>query len=278
MKSLEYSQSPGPEVPMAGEDGLTSTELAAVMAFVSRYMSAWNRRDASALLALMCPEVRYVDEAWDEALTRDELAEELADYFDSYEYHFELRGNVFCNGNQLAFRYFGKLTQPSGNEMTLRGAYFMTLRDGLAIEIRDYYQQPEETTERHDGDSGGQYVKSGLNREAMADLLAKIEEAMRRDKLYLDPTLSLPKLAGHLEASVNHVSQAINAGLNTNFVHFVNRNRVEASLGILESDTLPPLSTHEVASAVGFNSTSTFYSAFQKVFGMTPGAYRRQKR
>ena len=111
----------------------------------------------------------------------------------------------------------------------------------------------------------------------MADLLAKIEEAMHRDQLYLDPSLSLPKLATYLGTSVNHVSQAINAGLQSNFFHFVNRSRVEAAAKILEHGTPPYLSTSEIALEVGFNSTSTFYSAFQKVFGVTPGAYRREK-
>lgn len=257
---------------------MKSEEKIRAIAFVSSYMEAWNLGDADGLLALMSPEVRYVDEAWQEEMTRDELAEELADYFASYQYHYELSGEVFCHGDSCAFQYCGKLTRPCGEELVLRGADFVTFRDGLALEIRDYYQQPEENTERRGGEFGGQYLKSGLSREVMADLLAKIEEAMHRDKLYLDPSLSLPKLAEYLETSVNHVSQAINAGLHTNFFQFVNRNRVEAAVEILEGDRLPLMSTHEIASAVGFNSTSTFYSAFQKIVGMTPGAYRRQKR
>jgi len=278
MKSEQSIHSTSPEAPVAELSQLKTGGLAEAMAFVASYLEAWNCRDASALLALMSSEVRYFDEAWQEEMTRDELAEELDDYFDSYQYQYDLSGNVFCNGDQLAFQYRGKLTSPCGKEMILRGADFITLRDGLAIEIRDYYQQPEENTELRGGEFGGQYLKSGLSREVMADLLAKIEEAMHRDKLYLNPSLSLPKLAEHLGTSVNHISQAINAGLHTNFFQFVNRNRVEAAVEILEGDRLPRMSTHEIASAVGFNSTSTFYSAFQKVMGMTPGAYRRQKR
>lgn len=32
----------------------------------------------------------------------------------------------------------------------------------------------------------------------------------------------------------------------------------------------------DIALAVGFNATSTFYSAFRNVTGVTPGAYRRR--
>ena len=276
MKSHQYSDSTESKVPMAEVRGPTSEEQTRAIAFVSSYLEAWNCGHVNGLLALMSPEVRYVDEAWQEELTRDELAEELADYFSSYRYHYELSGDIFCVGDRFAFQYRGKLTRPCGEELLLRGADFITLRGGLAVEIRDYYQQPEEKTERPGGEFGGQYVKSGLSRQDMAELLAQIEQAMHRDKLYLDSSLSLPKLAMHIGTSVNHVSQAINAGLQSNFFNFINRNRVEAAVKILESEEPPFLSTEEIASVVGFNSTSTFYSAFQKVIGKTPGAYRRQ--
>jgi AraC-like DNA-binding protein len=247
-------------------------------AFVSSYLDAWNHRDSKALLGLMSSDVRYFDEAWQEEMTRDVLAEELADYFDSYPYQYELLGDIFCDGDRIAFQYCAKATTSQGHELRLTGADFITLRAGLAVEIRDYYQQPEPSDRQDDSEFGGQYLKSGLSRQDMAEILVEIEQALHGEQLYLDPSLSLPKLAAHLDTSVNHVSQAINAGLQSNFFNLINRSRVEASLKILDSDELPHPSTHEVASAVGFNSTSTFYSAFQKVMGITPGAYRRRTR
>lgn len=99
---------------------------------------------------------------------------------------------------------------------------------------------------------------------------------MSHEKLYLDANLSLPKLSAHLDTSVNYVSQAINSGLNSNFFHMVNRYRVEAAAALLESDVRPLKSTGEIALAVGFKSVSTFYTAFHKVTGQAPGAYRRR--
>ena len=37
--------------------------------FVASYLDAWNRGDASAVMARMCPDGRYVDEAWQVEMT-----------------------------------------------------------------------------------------------------------------------------------------------------------------------------------------------------------------
>ena len=95
-------------------------------------------------------------------------------------------------------------------------------------------------------------------------------------QLYLDPDLSLPKLADYLDTTVNHVSQTINAGLQTNFFDYVNQKRVEAAIKLMQSDTRSREAILDIALEVGFNSTSTFYSAFRKVTGQTPGSYRRR--
>jgi AraC-like DNA-binding protein len=110
----------------------------------------------------------------------------------------------------------------------------------------------------------------------MAELLDNLEQVMEREQLHLDPDLSLPKLAEHLNATVNYVSQAINAGLQSTFFDYVNRKRVDEALALIQSDAGPHSAMLDIALAVGFNSTSTFYSAFRKVTGVTPGAYRRR--
>ena len=72
------------------------------------------------------------------------------------------------------------------------------------------------------------------------------------------------------------MSQAINAGLQTTFFDYVNHRRVDEALRLIQLDAGPHRAMLDIALAVGFNSTSTFYSAFRKVTGVTPGAYRRR--
>jgi AraC-like DNA-binding protein len=51
---------------------------------------------------------------------------------------------------------------------------------------------------------------------------------------------------------------------------------VEAAIKLMQSDSRSREAILDIALEVGFNSTSTFYSAFRKVTGQTPGSYRRR--
>jgi AraC-like DNA-binding protein len=100
---------------------------------------------------------------------------------------------------------------------------------------------------------------------------------MEEDKVYLDPELSLPRLAEALGCSVNHLSQAINAGHNLSFFDYVNHYRVAEAARLLRQKDCRFPAVLDVALSVGFNSISTFYTAFKKSTGQTPAKYRRAK-
>jgi AraC-like DNA-binding protein len=165
---------------------------------------------------------------------------------------------------------------PDSQTTIWHGAEFITLRGSSALEIRDYYQARISLPRSQRGDDAARYVKSGLREDAMAQLLEALECLMVERQLYLDPELSLPKLADYLGTTVNHVSQTINAGLQTTFFDYINQKRVEAAIKLMQSDTSSREAILDIALEVGFNSTSTFYNAFRKVTGQTPGAYRQR--
>jgi len=115
------------------------------------------------------------------------------------------------------------------------------------------------------------YRKSALS-DADAERIAKrLEDAMQKDRLYLDPNLSLTKLARHVRVASNHVSQTLNEALDETFFDYVNRWRIEAALPHIAAGNQTVLT---IALDVGFNTRSTFYTAFKRVTGMTPRAYR----
>ena len=91
--------------------------------------------------------------------------------------------------------------------------------------------------------------------------------------LFQDNELSLAKLALASGLNVHLASKAINECSGGNFYDWVNLYRVEKAKSLLlESD----VQVSRVCFDVGFNSKSTFYAAFKKVTGLTPGAYRKQ--
>lgn len=116
------------------------------------------------------------------------------------------------------------------------------------------------------------YARSALTDDHAAKLALRIEAAMKKDTLYLDPTLSLQKLSQHVGALPNQVSQTLNQEIGKNFFDYVARWRIEASKPMIANGEASVLT---VALDVGFNSRSTFYKAFNRETGMTPKAYRQ---
>lgn len=110
-----------------------------------------------------------------------------------------------------------------------------------------------------------------LSTEKMQLIAAKLERAMTQDELFLLDNLSLNKLSESVSESENHISETLSQFLHTNFFQFVNGYRVEAAkMALKESDKL----VTSIAYDVGFNSKSTFNTAFKKIVGHSPTAYR----
>ncbi|WP_229744676.1 helix-turn-helix domain-containing protein [Neiella marina] len=112
-----------------------------------------------------------------------------------------------------------------------------------------------------------------LSSEKMQQVAAKLERAMLEDKLFLQENISLNKLSEAVAETENHISETLSQFLHTNFFQFINSFRVEAAKEALQDkDKL----ITSVAYEVGFNSKSTFNTAFKKYTGYSPSAYRNQ--
>ncbi|MCF6196079.1 MAG: helix-turn-helix domain-containing protein [Emcibacter sp.] len=126
-----------------------------------------------------------------------------------------------------------------------------------------------------DGKTRQKYAKSALSDEDSERILGKLHKALETDALYNDSMLSLRSLSDHTKISTNYISQVINQKLNCNFFDFVNKFRIEAAMKQLTNKErkIPVL---EIAHNVGFNSKSTFNTAFKRHTGLTPTEYRKQ--
>lgn len=134
-------------------------------------------------------------------------------------------------------------------------------------------QIPEQDTPSVPPPEPDKYARSALSAERTAYIARKLDAAMKADALYLDPTLSLQKLAKHVAAPHNHVSQTLNGHLGTTFFDYVARWRVQAAQPLLMAGQASVLT---IALEVGFNSRSTFYKAFKRETGLTPKAYQQE--
>lgn len=104
----------------------------------------------------------------------------------------------------------------------------------------------------------------------------KIRDHIVKNKLYLDPLLSLEALASEFGMSKSYFSKLINSYSDYNFSDFINSLRVEQAKKFLSNDEFSEYTIVAIGLECGFNSKSTFYSAFKKFTSQTPTTFRGQ--
>ncbi|MCB1682949.1 MAG: helix-turn-helix transcriptional regulator [Pseudomonadales bacterium] len=115
------------------------------------------------------------------------------------------------------------------------------------------------------------YERSALAPEQSRRIADKIAAAMGNDHLYRDPNLSLRDLSAHVAVTPNYVSQTLNETIGQCFFDYVNHWRIGAAKArVLKGEE----TILDIAFDVGFNSRSSFYTAFKRETGMTPTAFR----
>lgn len=109
---------------------------------------------------------------------------------------------------------------------------------------------------------------------ASADL-SRIKLLMAEAKPFLDPQLNLERLADRVAMTPREVSELLNRSAGQHFFDFVNRYRIEHAQALMLET--PKRSILEVLHESGFNSKSSFNTAFRKHTGMTPSAWRSRQ-
>jgi len=107
---------------------------------------------------------------------------------------------------------------------------------------------------------------------------AKLEvaafELLTTTRLFLDPELSVQRLARRLHVPVRNLSIAINESKGVNVSQYVNALRLSHAAELLRSCDD---SVARVMVESGFLTRSNFYREFQRVYGQSPAAYRQSK-
>ncbi|MEN6311853.1 MAG: helix-turn-helix domain-containing protein, partial [Acidobacteriota bacterium] len=122
---------------------------------------------------------------------------------------------------------------------------------------------------------GRRYERSSLTPENAELYKARLLEMMEREKPFLDPEITLPKLARSLDIPVAHLSQVLNDLLGRNFYEFINRYRVEDAKRRVVGPEAGRDKLITVALECGFNSVATFNRVFKEMTGRTPSDYRK---
>ncbi len=116
------------------------------------------------------------------------------------------------------------------------------------------------------------YKSSSLTSDQQEESLQKLKFLMEKEKPFLKPDFSLPELADQLKITVHTLSQVINDGLGKTFFEMTAEYRVNEAKQLLKDQ--PNIKIEEIAEQVGYNSKSSFNTAFKKLTGMTPSEWR----
>lgn len=95
------------------------------------------------------------------------------------------------------------------------------------------------------------------------------------EKPFLDPQVSITDLSEKLSVPTKHLSQVINQSFNRSFFDFINSYRVQEVQHILKNSKDDKLTVLEAMYEAGFNSKSSFNTAFKKETGQTPTEFRK---
>ncbi len=115
-----------------------------------------------------------------------------------------------------------------------------------------------------------------LNARTRTKILKQLENQFIQEKWYLQPDVSLEKVATALQTNSRYLSEVIREAYQTTFPNFVNQLRVQEAIQLFKEDTDRRYSIEGIAQRVGFKSKSAFNSAFKKFTGVTPSFFRKE--
>ncbi len=107
--------------------------------------------------------------------------------------------------------------------------------------------------------------------------LQHIKSYMAKEEPFLDPSLTVKSLSEKISIPHRDLSILINQELGQHFFDFINSYRIEKAMSLLKNPSKKKHTILEILYEVGFNSKSSFNTAFKKHTGKTPTVYRKSQ-
>jgi len=110
--------------------------------------------------------------------------------------------------------------------------------------------------------------------DELQTIIQRLEQTMQQERLYLDPELSLQKLADQLDVKPYLLTQAINGILQKTFTDYINERRVQQAIRLLRQPDHAHYTLLAIGYEAGFNSKASFNRIFKKMTGQSPSQMR----
>ncbi|WP_395057431.1 helix-turn-helix domain-containing protein [Flavobacterium sp.] len=119
--------------------------------------------------------------------------------------------------------------------------------------------------------------KESFETPKSAEIISQIELVKKyvlENEPYLEPSLTIQELSRQVNIPVRDLSVLINHHMNQHFFDFINEYRIQKAMQILKDSSKSKLTILEILYEVGFNSKSSFNTAFKKYTNQTPTEFR----
>ena len=147
------------------------------------------------------------------------------------------------------------------SSLALLAIGFLALSPAIALAQDDDQEDPiGPDTANHDPDI------------PVAEIMEQLEELVSREKLYLDPDLTLARIARRLGYPLKQVSTAINAVTGENVSRYINKYRIDHACCALDAGE----NVTNTMLASGFNTKSNFNREFLRITGKTPSQWQQK--
>lgn len=117
------------------------------------------------------------------------------------------------------------------------------------------------------------YANKKITPKEAAIIAAQLQQFFQEKEPYKDPDLKLSEVAEAIGVAPAYLSQYLNDNLQKSFSTFINAYRVDAAEKMLQANEILTLAA--IGNECGFKSNSSFYSAFKKFKGITPGQFKK---
>jgi AraC-like DNA-binding protein len=122
----------------------------------------------------------------------------------------------------------------------------------------------------------GKKIPYQINETQAASYWKTLTAHMETCKPYQDENCSISSLALQTNIPEYQLSKLLNAHGGISFADFINDYRVKEAIIYLEDRSKQRKKIDTIAMECGFGSRSSFYRAFDKVYSISPTAYRNQ--
>lgn len=156
--------------------------------------------------------------------------------------------------------------------MYISGALFFSFI--LYLNIPLFINRKKSSTSSLIEPEGERYANKKIAEEQALSLTTKLHKVIMEQELYKNPDLKLNDLAKKINITGHQLSQLLNDNLGKSFAAYINEYRInEACVMIAKNQGIK---LEAIGYEVGFNSKSTFYTAFKKHQNTTPTMYKEQ--